>query len=59
MPEQPIEARSGRFPLSWVAAAVVFVITIGIMVLLFRPPPRRVVIAAGPAGSPAWQLAER
>ena len=59
MPEQPIEARSGRFPLSWVAAAVVFVITIGIMVLLFRPPPRRVVIAAGPAGSPAWQFAER
>ena len=59
MPEQPMEARRGRFPLSWVAAAGVLIVTIVIMVLLFRPPPGRVVIAAGPAGSPAYQFANR
>jgi TRAP-type uncharacterized transport system substrate-binding protein len=48
-----------RHPAVWVAVAAVLIVTVVAMVMLFRPPSRRVVIAAGPVGSPAYQFAER
>ena len=59
MPSTPLEAHRNRRPLAWAGIAGVVVVTLVVMALLFRPPPGRVVIAAGPAGSPAWQFAER
>jgi TRAP-type uncharacterized transport system substrate-binding protein len=54
-----IGSRRRRHPLVWLGVAAVLVLTAVAMVMLFKPPPRRVVMAAGPAGSPAFQFAER
>jgi TRAP-type uncharacterized transport system substrate-binding protein len=53
------DPRHRRHPLVWLGVAAVLLLTGVAMVMLFRPPSRRVVIAAGPVGSPGYRFAEQ
>ena len=60
MEQKPLAPRAFRRPrLLWFLGALALLGTLVLGVRLFHPPQRRLVIAAGPLGSSAYQFAQR